>query len=65
MMNILSIIRENKFLTYQLCFNLFVLIYLIIITIVIKRIFNYQEEKFEHYKNLIKLSKKKKKKIKT
>jgi hypothetical protein len=65
MTNILSFIRENKFFTYQLCFNLFVLIYLIIITIVIRRIFNYQEEKFEHYKNLMKISKKKKKKIKT
>ena len=59
MTNILSIIRENKFFTYQLFFNLFVLIYLIVITIVIRKIFNYQEKKFKH------LSKKKKKKIKT
>ena len=65
MTNILSFIRENKFFTYQLIFNLFVLIYLIIITIVMRKIFNYQEEKFDHYKNLMKISKKKKKKIKT
>ncbi len=65
MTNILSFIRENKFFTYQLFFNFFVLIYLIIITIVMRKIFNYQEEKFEHYKNLMKISKKKKKKIKT
>lgn len=65
MTNILSFIRENKFFTYQLFFNLFVLIYLTLITIVMRKIFNYQEEKFEHYKNLMKISKKKKKKIKT
>jgi hypothetical protein len=58
MTNILSIIRENKFFTYQIFFNLFVLIYLIVITIIFKRVFNYQEEKFNH------LGKKKKKKIK-
>ena len=40
-MDIVSFIRKNKFLTFQLFLDLFIIVYLILNTIIAKKIFNY------------------------
>ena len=49
-MDIVSFIRKNKFLSFQLFFDIFVVVYFILNTIIAKKIFKYYETKFNYLK---------------
>jgi hypothetical protein len=62
-MTILHFIREHKFIVVQLFFNLHVIMYLYLMTSILKKIFYYQEKKLEYLQLKLKKNKKNNKRI--